>query len=82
VERDVCGDQRAAVGWALDPEVAIEDCEPVRQPDEAAAAGPGAADAVVAHAQLEGAVLDARHDRGAMRVRVLGDVVSASATAK
>jgi hypothetical protein len=31
---------------------------------------------------LEGAVLDARHDRGAMRVRVLGDVVSASATAK
>jgi len=49
VEGDVRGDQRAAVGRALDAELAVEDGEPVRQPDEAGAFGPGAADAVVAH---------------------------------
>jgi hypothetical protein len=34
------------VGWALNPELVVENSEPVRQPDEAAAVGPGAADAV------------------------------------
>ena len=49
---------------ALDPELAVEGGEPVRQPEETAAVGPGASDAVVAHLDTEGAVLDARRHNG------------------
>ena len=74
MERDVGGDQGAAAGWALDPELALEGGEPVGEPDEAAAVGPGAADAVVAHPELEDAVLDAREDGGMPCTGVLDDV--------
>ena len=67
---------------ALDPEPAVEDGEPVRQAEETAAVGPGASDAVVAHLDAEGAVLDARRDRGASARACLATLVSASATTK
>jgi hypothetical protein len=38
-EGDVCGDERAAVGRALNPELSVEDGEPVCQPEEPAAFG-------------------------------------------
>src|SRR5215208_3925570 len=60
---DVCGDERATVSWALDPEPALEDAEPVRQGEETAAVGPRASGAVVARLDPEGAVLDARPHR-------------------
>ena len=65
-EGDVRGDERAAVGRALHPKPAAEDGKPVRQPNETAPVRPGASDAVVAHLDTEGAVLDARRDRGAL----------------
>jgi hypothetical protein len=73
-KRDGRSDQRAALGWAVNPELAVEDGKPVRQPEETAAVGPGASDAVVAHLDPEGAVLNARHHRGTLRTRVLCDV--------
>lgn len=36
---DVCGDERAAVDRALDPELSVEDGEPVCQPEEPAPFG-------------------------------------------
>jgi hypothetical protein len=54
---DVCGDERAAVGRALDTELAVEGGKSVRQPDKPAPVGPGASSAVVAHLDPEGAVL-------------------------
>ena len=74
VERDLCDDDRAVARRALNPELAVEDSEPVREPDEAAAVASGAADTVVAHLDLEGAVLHPRYDAGVTRPRVLGDV--------
>ena len=38
-EGDVCGDERAAVDRALDPELSVEDSEPVCQPEEPAPFG-------------------------------------------
>ena len=43
-------------------------------PTKTAPVGPGASDAVVAHLDLEGAVLDARRDRGASGASVFRDV--------
>ena len=48
-EGDVCGDERAAVGRALDPKLPAEGGKPVREPEKPAAVRPGAFDAVVAH---------------------------------
>src|SRR4051794_5145348 len=73
-EGDVRRDERAAVGRALDPEPAVEDGKPVAEPQQAAPAGPGASDAVVAHPDLEGAVRDAHGHGGARCPRVFGDV--------
>jgi len=42
-------DQRATVGWALYAQAAFQDGEPVAKPDQSAAVGPGAPDAVVAN---------------------------------
>jgi hypothetical protein len=36
---EVCGDERAAVGRALDPELPVEGGKPVGQPDEPAPVG-------------------------------------------
>ena len=36
---DVCGDERAAVGGAVDPELPVEGGKPVGQPEEPAAVG-------------------------------------------
>ena len=58
-EGDVCGDERAAVSGALDAEPAVEDGEPVGEPQQTAPVWPRAARAVVAHVDLQGAVLDA-----------------------
>src|SRR3954447_18095191 len=71
---DVCDDKRAAVGGALDPELAVQDGKAVCQPEQSAAVGPRAADAVVAHPDTQGAVVDARRHRGVLGVRVLDDV--------
>jgi integrase len=71
---EVCGDERAAVGWALDPQLAVEDGKPVRQPEQTGPVGPGASDTVVAHLDPQAAVLDARRDGGASGASVLGDV--------
>jgi hypothetical protein len=79
---DVRGHQRAAVGWALDPEPAVEDVKPVRQPDETAAVVPRASHAVVAHPDAKHAVLDSRQHRGTVGTCVLATLVSASATTK
>src|SRR3954454_2758498 len=73
-KRNAGGDERAAAGRALDPELAVEHGEPVAEPDEAVALGLRAADAVVAHPDLEEAVLDARIDGRVARPGVLGDV--------
>jgi hypothetical protein len=58
---------------ALDPELAVEDGEPVRQTEEAAAVGSEAADAVSSNLEPKGAVLDVRHDHGVPCAGVLGD---------
>ena len=71
-EGDDRGHERAAAGRALDPELPVEHGKPVRQPEKTAPAAPGASDAVVAHLDVEGAVLDA--DRGASGASVFGDV--------
>src|SRR4051812_47507043 len=63
-EREVRGEERAAAGRALDPQLAVEDGKPIRQPDEPGPVVLGAAGAVVADPHLEGAVLHARRDRG------------------
>jgi hypothetical protein len=42
-------EKRAAVGWALDPEPAVEHSEPVGEPQHAAPLTPGPSHAVVAH---------------------------------
>src|ERR1700741_1056162 len=57
-EGDVRGDECAAVRWAVDLEPAVEGCEPVRQPDEAAALGAGAAAAAVRRPEPEGGGAD------------------------
>jgi hypothetical protein len=36
---EFCGDERSAVGWALDPELPVEGGKPVGQPEQPAAAG-------------------------------------------
>src|SRR4030088_1640055 len=64
----------AARGRAVDPQLAAEGGESVRQADEAAAVGPGASDAIVAYPDLNGAVLDPRRHRGVSGVSVFGDV--------
>jgi hypothetical protein len=42
-------DQRATVGWAVDPEASVEYAEPVGEPEQAVSVGAGASDAIVAH---------------------------------
>src|ERR1700760_5162243 len=73
-EGDGGRDEGAAVGRALYAELAVEGGEPVCQPEEPAAVGPGASDAVVAHVDRERAVLDPRRHLGASGVGVFGDV--------
>src|SRR4051794_40359105 len=70
-ERDGGRDQRAAVGRALDAEPAVERGEPVAEPPQTAAIRAGAPDAVVAHVDVQRAVLGVRRDSGARRMRVL-----------
>src|SRR3954470_20497717 len=54
------GDERAAVGGALDAKLAVEGGETVREPLETASLRPGAADPIVADVNGERAVLDPR----------------------
>jgi len=44
-DRDVCSDERAAVGRALDPELPVECGEAIGQPEESAPVAPSASDA-------------------------------------
>src|SRR4051812_21084258 len=73
-EGDGDGDERAAAGRALEPELSVEDRKPVRETDDPGPVGPGAADAVVTHLDPEGAVRQVGRDRGPPSVGVLGDV--------
>jgi hypothetical protein len=63
-------------------EPAVEGLEPVAQADQAGSVRPGAADAVVAHGDAQGAVLDVHADVGARARACLTTFVSASATTK
>ena len=55
-------------------EPAVEDGEPVGKPQQTAPVWSHAARAVVAHVDLQGAVLDARRDRSVAGTRMLRDV--------
>jgi hypothetical protein len=73
-EGDGGRNEGAALGRAVDPEFAAEGGKSVREPDEAAAVGPGASDAVVACPDLNGAVLNPRRHPGVSGASVFGDV--------
>jgi hypothetical protein len=55
-----------AVGWAVDPKLAIEDGETVVEPHEAASMRLGVADAVVGHVDVKRAALNPRVDLSAL----------------
>ena len=74
MEGDVRGDERAALGRALDAESAVQDGEPVTQSQKTAPVRPDAAHAVVANGDLKRVVHDVRADRGAASAGVLCDV--------
>jgi hypothetical protein len=51
------GDVRPATRRAVDTELAVEECEPVAEAEEAASVGPRAADAVIADVHVQRAVV-------------------------
>src|ERR1700754_1869042 len=73
-QRDLDRDDRSGAGRALDLQVAVELGDAVGETDEPAPLRPGAAAAVVAHADRERAVGHVHGDLGALGARVLGDV--------
>jgi hypothetical protein len=73
-DRDICADERAAAAWALDLQPAAERSNPVAEPYETAAVGPGAAGAVVPNMDPERAVVQARLDRGVSGASMLCDI--------
>src|SRR4051812_5231712 len=58
--RDRSGDERAALGRALDPKPPLEGGDSVRQTHETGPVWAGAANPVVAHLHVERAVVDPR----------------------
>ena len=73
-ERDRDRDQGAAVGGALDAEVALDGRQSIAEPDQAAAVPPGTPDAIVGDVDEQRAGVDARRDPGARGAGVLDDV--------
>ena len=73
-ERERRTDAGAATRRAVDPHLAAERGDPIRQAPQTASFRPGTSDSIVAYVQVQAAVLDACGDGRALGLGVLGQV--------